>query len=66
MLSEVSRDGTAWTCLNAERVAGSAGPWRLLIGKVPYDGSRTEYTEAGGMGTVAIAEVKVYAPVGKP
>jgi hypothetical protein len=62
VLSEVSRDGTTWTCLSAERQAMPAGPRRLLLGKVPFDGGRSEYTEAGGMGTVTFADVKAYGP----
>ena len=38
------------------------GPRHLLLGKVPYDGGRNEYAEAGGMGTITIADLKVYAP----
>jgi hypothetical protein len=62
VLAEVSRDGATWTCLNAERMPAPRGPRRLLLGKIPYDGSRTEHTEAGGTGTVTITAVKVYGP----
>jgi hypothetical protein len=62
LLSEVSDDGKAWRCLSAERLGATDGPRRLLIGKVPYDGGRSEYSETGGMGTIAVADVKVYAP----
>ena len=66
VLSEASRDGAAWTCLSAERLPVPAGPRRLLLGKVSYDGSRTEHTEAGGMGTASFADVKAYALAGQP
>jgi len=63
---EASRDGQAWTCLRAERMPGLTGPRRLFIGKVPFDGGRTEHSEPGGTGTVTIAEVTVYADGRQP
>jgi hypothetical protein len=61
VLSEVSRDGTTWTCLSTAHLPAPSGPRRLFLGKIPYDGTRAEYTEFGDLGTVAIADVKVYA-----
>jgi hypothetical protein len=63
---EASHDGKAWTSLRAERMTALTGPRRLLIGKVPFDGGRTEHAEPGGMGTVSVADVSVYAPLRQP
>jgi hypothetical protein len=66
VLPEVSRDGRDWTCLSAEPLALPAGPRRLLVGKVPYDGGRADYPQPGEVGTVQIADIKVYAAAGQP
>lgn len=66
IISEVSRDGNAWTCLRAERLSTLAGPRRLLLGKVPFDGGRREHSETGEMGTVAVDDVTVYGTAAVP
>jgi hypothetical protein len=61
VLSEVSLDGAAWNLLRVDRLGDVGGPKRLMVGKVPYDGSRTEFTDPGGTGRCEVAEVKVFA-----
>jgi hypothetical protein len=64
VLSEASRDGVKWEMLRVDRLANPAGAKRLMGGKVPYDSSRTEYTEIGGQGGCEVADVKVYTAAG--
>lgn len=61
VLSELSRDGTTWQALRADRVPDPSAPKRLAVGKVPYDGGHVEYQDPGGMGSCEVADVKVYA-----
>ena len=64
VLSEASRDGVKWEMLRVDRLANPAGAKRLMVGKVPYDSSRTEYTEIGGQGGCEVADLKVYTAAG--
>lgn len=60
VLAEVSRDGAEWQTLRVDRVPNPSAAKHLMIGKVPYDGSRTEYPDPGGLGKCEVADVKVY------
>lgn len=60
MLSEMSLDGVAWRLLRSDRVVEPQGAKRMMVGKVPYDATRVEYTEIGDMGQCEVADVRVY------
>jgi len=57
---ESSADGAAWRPVHVEYVGPAEGARSLAIGKVPYDGSRTEFTEPGGSGHCEITEVRAW------
>ncbi len=59
---EASDDGTHWRLLAIDHVGSLEGPLTLLVGKVPYNVSKTEYTEIGGPGVCELADVQVLGP----
>jgi len=61
-LYETSEDGTTWRCLQLEYVGALDGPKSVAVGKIPYDGSHTEYTDFGGPGGCEMSEVRVLGP----
>ena len=63
-LYETSEDGTSWRCLQIEYVGTLDGPKSVAVGKIPYDGSRTEYTDFGGPGGCEVTAVRVLGPAG--
>ncbi len=67
LVSELSRDGVEWQALRVERVPNPGGPKHLIVGKVPYDGGRTEFTDPGGRGGCDVTGVKLYcSAAGRP
>lgn len=59
---ESSADGSAWRPVHVEYAGALGGTRSLVIGKVPYDGSRSEFTEPGGRGHCEIADVRAWRP----
>jgi hypothetical protein len=49
-----------WRPFHVEYVGAVEGPRSIAVGKIPYDGSKTEYTDHGGLGACEIGLVRAY------